>query len=282
MNQKDEGSISSPDSVLEHFLRTVGSQTDSSKESTSESESESVTTSAAFFSWLRIKSRRKLASLNPLASLKISNKFSCGINRSVGFSGNPNPLNDPSLQYFKPQWKNFTLSQLQKATNDFSRGNLIGKGGYADVYKGRLRGGGLVAVKRLTRGALGERMLDFLSELGIMGHLNHPNTAKMVGYGIEGGLFLVLELYPRGSLASMLQGSKEKLTWDIRYKVALGVAKGLLYLHEDCQRRIIHRDIKAANILLADDFEPQICDFGLAKWLPERWTHLRLRLVDLM
>ncbi|XP_073134151.1 receptor-like cytosolic serine/threonine-protein kinase RBK2 isoform X2 [Henckelia pumila] len=278
MEQKDEGSVYSPDSVLEHFLRTEEYLTDSSKASTSESEEQneanSVTPLTGFFASLRNKSRRKLASLNPLGSLKLSKKFGGSVNLMVEFSGSLDPLTDSSLQYFKPQWKSFTLSQLKKATSNFSQGNLIGKGGYADVYKGRLRGGRLVAVKRLTRGPLGERMLDFLSELGIMGHLNHPNTATMVGYGIEGGLFLIMELYPRGSLASMLQSSKEKLRWDVRYKIALGVAEGLLYLHEGCQRRIIHRDIKAANILLADDFEPQICDFGLAKWLPERWTHL--------
>ncbi|XP_075507215.1 receptor-like cytosolic serine/threonine-protein kinase RBK2 [Primulina tabacum] len=279
MEQKDKGNIYSPDSVLEHFLRTGESQTDSSKTSTSESEeaqndANSVTPPTRFCALLRNKSRRKLASLNPLANFKLSKKFSGSISSMVKFTGSPNPLIDSSLLYFKPQWKNFPLSQLQKATSNFSRGNLIGKGGYADVYRGRLPGGRLVAVKRLTRGPLGERMLDFLSELGIMGHLNHPNTAKMVGYGIEGGLFLIMELYPRGSLASMLQSSKEKLTWDVRYKIALGAAEGLLYLHEGCQRRIIHRDIKAANLLLADDFEPQICDFGLAKWLPERWTHL--------
>ncbi|KDP21527.1 hypothetical protein JCGZ_21998 [Jatropha curcas] len=168
---------------------------------------------------------------------------------------------------------NFTLPELQAATDNFSQENLIGKGGYAEVYKGRLKNGKLVAIKRLTKGTLDEMIGDFLSEMGIMAHVNHPNTAKLIGYGIEGGMHLVLELSPHGSLASLLYGSKQTLKWHVRYKIALGTAEGLLYLHEGCQRRIIHRDIKAANILLTEDFEPQICDFGLAKWLPEHWTH---------
>lgn len=84
--------------------------------------------------------------------------------------------------------------------------NLIGKGGYAEVYKGRLRDGEFVAIKRLTRGTADEMIADFLSELGIMAHVNHPNTAKLIGYGVEGGMHIVLELSPNGSLASLLYG----------------------------------------------------------------------------
>lgn len=84
--------------------------------------------------------------------------------------------------------------------------NLIGKGGYAEVYRGCLRNGQLVAIKRLTRGTKDEIIGDFLTELGIMAHVNHPNTAKLVGYGVEGGMHLVLELSEKGSLASVLYG----------------------------------------------------------------------------
>ncbi|CAI0395422.1 unnamed protein product [Linum tenue] len=151
---------------------------------------------------------------------------------------------------------------------------MIGKGGYAEVYKGRLWNGKSVAIKRLTRGTPDEMTADFLSELGIMAHVKHPNTAKLIGYGVEGGMHLVLHLSSRGSLASSLYGTVFRcLSWEVRYKVAIGTAQGLVYLHRGCQRRIIHRDIKAANILLTEEFEPQICDFGLAKWLPEKWTH---------
>ncbi|KAL2491824.1 Receptor-like cytosolic serine/threonine-protein kinase RBK2 [Abeliophyllum distichum] len=170
-------------------------------------------------------------------------------------------------------WKNFTLDDLQTATNNFSQENLIGKGGYAEVYKGSLPDGKLVAIKQLNKGTSDEQVINFLSEIGIIAHVNHPNTAKMIGYGVEGGTFLVLNLSSLGSLGSLLRGSKEKLDWGARYKIIIGTADGLLYLHEHCQRRIIHRDIKADNILLTEDFEPQICDFGLAKWLPKQWSH---------
>lgn len=82
--------------------------------------------------------------------------------------------------------------------------NLIGKGGYAEVYKGRLQNGQMVAIKQLVRGNSEENIVDFLSEMGIMAHVNHPNIAKLLGYGVEGGMHLVLELSPHGSLASML------------------------------------------------------------------------------
>ncbi|XVE65700.1 hypothetical protein DITRI_Ditri08aG0020700 [Diplodiscus trichospermus] len=180
---------------------------------------------------------------------------------------------DAELCCFKSSWKNFSLAELQEATDNFSHENLIGEGGYAEVYKGQLKSGKLVAIKRLTRGSPEEMTMDFLSELGIIVHVDHPNIAKVIGYGVEGGMHLVLQLSPHGSLASLLYGPKEKLNWRIRFKIAVGAAEGLSYLHEGCQRRIIHKDIKAANILLTEDFDAQISDFGLAKWLPDQWTH---------
>ncbi|GMI70354.1 hypothetical protein like AT5G18910 [Hibiscus trionum] len=180
---------------------------------------------------------------------------------------------DAELGCFKSSWKNFSLSELEEATNNFCPDNLIGKGGYAEVYKGRLKSGKYVAIKRLTKGSPEEMTIDFLSELGVIVHVDHPNIAKMIGYGVEGGMHLVLQLSPHGSLASILYGPREQLSWDLRFKIAVGTAEGLGYLHEGCQRRIIHKDIKAANILLSEHFDAQISDFGLSKWLPDQWTH---------
>ncbi|KAI3668183.1 hypothetical protein L6452_43260 [Arctium lappa] len=272
----------SPTGILEDYLRSLESDTISSKESTSGSEDQKdskPTTSSKWIDFVHLcksKSMRCLpTSFHPITSgLQFSKRLSSSFREQIGGIGGVVVQPPPDdINYFKPHWKNFTFSQLQSATNNFSNENMIGKGGYAEVYKGVLKNGQIVAVKQLTRGPIDERTASFLSELGVMAHVNHPNSAKLIGYGVEGGLHLVLELSPNGSLASWLHALKEKLDWGIRYKVALGTAEGLHYLHEGCQRRIIHRDIKAANILLTEDFEPQICDFGLAKWLPEHWTH---------
>ncbi|KAG5241096.1 receptor cytosolic serine/threonine-protein kinase [Salix suchowensis] len=186
----------------------------------------------------------------------------------------------------KPSWRNFDYLELEAATDNFSSENLIGEGGHAKVYKGCLSDGQVVAVKKLMKTEKQEedRVGDFLSELGIIAHINHPNAARLLGFSIDCGLHLVLEFLPHGSLASVLHGgvSTERLgnsggsdclEWKKRFKVALGIAEGLQYLHHDCPRRIIHRDIKASNILLNSNFEAQISDFGLAKWLPENWIH---------
>ncbi|EPS57687.1 hypothetical protein M569_17130, partial [Genlisea aurea] len=151
--------------------------------------------------------------------------------------------------------------------------NLIGKGGHAQVYRGRLPDGQLVAVKKIVKKGE-DRIGDFLSELGIIAHVDHPNAGKLIGFSTDSGLFLVLQFSPHGSLADALHGCEEILGWKLRYKVAVGIAEGLLYLHSDCQKRIIHRDITASNVLLSHDHEAQISDFGLAKWLPDNWTHL--------
>ncbi|KAL6339911.1 hypothetical protein AAG906_035002 [Vitis piasezkii] len=260
-NSFEKQASSSPNCVLEDYLSRLESETSSSKEGTSGSGSSQNTkpTWRGLIQLLRTQSKRRLATLDPRNVLKYSVRKCRSMRFSNGVGRN---LDGETVSYSRSGWKNFTLSELQRATKNFSHENLIGKGGYAEVYKGCLQDGQLVA-----------RTGNFLSELGIMAHVNHPNTAKLIGYGVEGGLHLVLELSPHGSLASLLHGNKVKLKWSMRYQVALGIAEGLLYLHEGCQRRFIHRDIKASNILLTEDFQPQICDFGLAKWLPEQWTH---------
>ncbi|KAF3454403.1 hypothetical protein FNV43_RR04850 [Rhamnella rubrinervis] len=267
--EKEKQDVSSPRGVLEACVREFESETVTPENSTSESESRlnsrAVSHWRKFFKLWNKRSIKRLASFPPLGVPKIPRRKSRKESES--------PLLN-NIYNFKSSLVNFTLSELQTATGNFSDENLIGKGGYAKVYKGCLRNGQLVAVKRLTKGTADEKTAGFLSELGIIAHVDHPNTAKLIGCGIEGGMYLVFQLSTLGSLGSLLHGSKDnELDWSKRYKVALGTADGLLYLHENCKKRIIHRDIKADNILLTQDYEPQICDFGLAKWLPEQWTH---------
>ncbi|XP_037495742.1 receptor-like cytosolic serine/threonine-protein kinase RBK2 isoform X4 [Jatropha curcas] len=273
---------SSPRGVLEDCSSSLESETHSNKESTStssESEAQANHINAAhwrdFFRGFKKGAARRIQTFPaPKRGPRLTRSKTKRIREELipVISTTTSPL-DTELVCFKSSWKNFSLSDLHSATNKFSKENLIGEGGYAEVYKGQLGDGQLVAIKRLTRGSPEEMTVDFLSEIGIMVHVDHPHIAKMIGYGVEGGMHLVLQLSPNGSLASILYGPKERLDWGLRFKIALGTAKGLQYLHEGCQRRIIHKDIKAANILLTEDFEPQVSDFGLAKWLPEQWTH---------
>ncbi|KAK9275104.1 hypothetical protein L1049_022363 [Liquidambar formosana] len=175
----------------------------------------------------------------------------------------------------KPTWKCFSFEEISDATNVFSSDNLVGKGGYAEVYRGVLKDGETIAVKRLTKASTDERKeKEFLTEIGTIGHVCHPNVSSLLGCCIDNGLYLIFQFSSRGSVASLLHDENlPTIDWKVRYKIAIGAARGLLYLHKGCQRRIIHRDIKSSNILLTADFEPQISDFGLAKWLPSQWTH---------
>ncbi|OVA19004.1 Protein kinase domain [Macleaya cordata] len=175
----------------------------------------------------------------------------------------------------KPTWKCFSFEEIFDATNGFNTDNLVGRGGYAEVYRGVLKNGQVIAVKRLTKASTDERKeKEFLTELGTIGHVHHPNVSSLLGCCIDNGLHLIFEFSLHGSVSSVLHDENSPLmSWKTRYKIAVGTARGLHYLHKGCQRRIIHRDIKASNILLTADYEPQISDFGLAKWLPSQWTH---------
>ncbi|KAI4380563.1 hypothetical protein MLD38_006740 [Melastoma candidum] len=181
------------------------------------------------------------------------------------------------VPFQRPSWRCFSHDEIFRATDGFSADNLVGKGGYAEVYKGKFGGddGEEIAVKRLTRASADERKVkEFLTEIGTVGHVRHPNVLSLLGCCIDNGLYIIFQFSSRGSLASLLHGEdRPVIDWRTRYKVALGTARGLHYLHKGCQRRIIHRDIKSSNILLTSDFEPLISDFGLAKWLPSQWSH---------
>lgn len=216
--------------------------------------------------YIRSGSFRRLFSIGRCSSSSFSDE-SPTIDQEISDS----PLKIDS----KPTWKCFSFDEIFAATNGFSSENLVGKGGHAEVYRGELSDGQMVAVKKLKKAANEERReREFLTEIGTIGHVSHPNVSSLLGCCIDNGLFLLFPLSPRGSVASLLHDQNAPpMEWKVRHKIAIGTAKGLHYLHKGCQRRIIHRDIKTSNILLSEDFEPQISDFGLAKWLPTQWTH---------
>ncbi|GAA0186079.1 hypothetical protein LIER_33367 [Lithospermum erythrorhizon] len=140
--------------------------------------------------------------------------------------------------------------------------NVVGRGGYPEVYRGVLGDGQAIAVKMLTRATNDERKeKDFLTEIGTLGHVCHPNVTALLGCCVDNGLYLIFQFSSKRSVASLLHDEKlPVMGWAIRYKIAIGAARGLHYLHKTCPRRIIHRDIKSSNILLTADFEPQISD----------------------
>ncbi|CAL0325595.1 unnamed protein product [Lupinus luteus] len=193
----------------------------------------------------------------------------------LGSSFRRKNFNTSKNEKHQPLLKCFTYEQISNATNDFHQDNLVGRGGYSEVYRGDLSDGRTIAVKRLAKDNNNpNKEKEFLMELGVIGHVCHPNTAALEGCCIENGLYLIFKYSQNGNLSTALHGKAgNSLDWPIRYKIALGVARGLNYLHKCCKHRIIHRDIKASNVLLGPDYEPQITDFGLAKWLPNKWTH---------
>ncbi|KAL3747493.1 hypothetical protein ACJRO7_016304 [Eucalyptus globulus] len=163
--------------------------------------------------------------------------------------------------------RRFTLAEVQEFTGGFSRDNVIGRGGFGSVYHGVLPTGEEVAVKRLDVGSdQGER--EFLNEVDMISRVHHKNVMSLVGYCTKGSeRILVFEYMANGSLESQLRGEgRPTLDWTARLKAAVGSAKGLAYLHEDCHPKILHRDVKAANILLNSECEGKIADFGFAKF----------------
>ncbi|GLT47161.1 hypothetical protein SLA2020_208740 [Shorea laevis] len=182
----------------------------------------------------------------------------------------------------------FGFDEIKKATKNFSRDNIIGSGGYGNVYEGVLPDGSEVALKRFKNcSAVGDA--NFTHEVEVIASVRHVNLVALRGYctattPLEGHQrIIVCDLMKNGSLHDHLFGSKQgRLSWPIRQKIALGTARGLAYLHYGAQPAIIHRDIKASNILLDEKFEAKVADFGLAKFTPEGRTHLSTRVAGTM
>jgi len=168
----------------------------------------------------------------------------------------------------------FTFAALCRATKDFS--TKIGEGGFGSVYLGELEDGTQLAVKKLE--GVGQGAKEFKAEVSIIGSIHHVHLVKLKGFCAEGPhRLLVYEYMARGSLDKWIFKNSENsflLNWETRHNIAIGTAKGLAYLHEECEVRIIHCDIKPQNVLLDDNFTAKVSDFGLAKLMSREQSHV--------
>ncbi|KAF2297672.1 hypothetical protein GH714_002149 [Hevea brasiliensis] len=175
----------------------------------------------------------------------------------------------------------FSYNELRSATDNFHSSNKIGRGGFGTVYKGTLKRGRQVAVKTLSAQSK-QGVREFLNEITIISKVRHPNLVELIGCCAQGtNRILVYEYVENNSLDHALLGPKNtniKLDWGKRSAICLGIARGLAFLHEELVPHIVHRDIKASNVLLDKEFNPKIGDFGLAKLFPDDITHISTRI----
>ncbi|XP_008805559.3 probable serine/threonine-protein kinase At1g01540 [Phoenix dactylifera] len=176
----------------------------------------------------------------------------------------------------------YTLRELESATGGFAEENVIGEGGYGIVYRGLLADNSMVAVKNLLNNR-GQAEKEFRVEVDTIGRIRHKNLVRLLGYCVEGAYrMLVYEYVDNGNLDQWLHGDVgvvSPLTWDIRMKIILGTAKGLAYLHEGLEPKVVHRDVKSSNILLDQQWNPKVSDFGLAKLLYSERSYVTTRVM---
>ena len=177
---------------------------------------------------------------------------------------------DDGIEEFLRNHKNlqpikYSYSDIKRMTRNFA--NKLGQGGFGSVYKGKLRSGRIVAVKVLIMSKANGQ--DFINEVATIGRIHHINVVRLVGFCVQGSKWaLIYDFMPNGSLDKFIflkEESKTLLSWEKMYKIAIGVGRGIEYLHQGCDMQILHFDIKPHNILLDEDFTPKVSDFGLAK-----------------
>ncbi|KAM0889652.1 hypothetical protein ACQ4PT_027591 [Festuca glaucescens] len=241
-------------------------------------ENSQATTATEHMSWCCLTRSRQQQNPYPQAMTASEDRSWCCIPRS---KQQPNPYSH-SVRGISAE-KNirlFSYSQLRSATDNFNHTNKVGRGGFGTVFKGTTRSMQDIAVKVLSaESRQGTR--EFLTEIDVISNVKHPNLVELIGCCVEGDhRILVYEYLENSSLDRALLSSNSEpasFTWSIRSGICLGVARGLAYLHEEIPSPIVHRDIKASNILIDKNYVPKIGDFGLAKLFPDNITHISTR-----
>ncbi|KAI5003931.1 hypothetical protein ZWY2020_031174 [Hordeum vulgare] len=198
----------------------------------------------------------------------------------TNYSAGSPEFKDTMSEYSMGNCRFFTYEEMHNITNGFSDQNLLGEGGFGSVYKGCLPEGREVAIKKLKDGS-GQGEREFQAEVEIISRVHHRHLVSLVGYCISGDQrLLVYDFVPNDTLHYHLHGrGVPVLEWPARVKISAGSARGIAYLHEDCHPRIIHRDIKSSNILVDNNFEAQVADFGLARLAMDFATHVTTRVM---
>ncbi|XP_018485950.2 probable serine/threonine-protein kinase At1g01540 [Raphanus sativus] len=204
---------------------------------------------------------------------------SAAASETASFSGSGNV--GPEVSHLGwGRW--YTLRELEAATNGLCEEIVIGEGGYGIVYRGVLNDGTKVAVKNLLNN-MGQAEKEFKVEVEVIGRVRHKNLVRLLGYCVEGAYrMLVYEFVDNGNLEQWIHGDVGDvgpLTWDIRINIILGMAKGLAYLHEGLEPKVVHRDIKSSNILLDRLWNAKVSDFGLAKLLGSDSSYVTTRVM---
>ncbi|KAL7134915.1 hypothetical protein ABFS83_11G057500 [Erythranthe nasuta] len=282
--------------VKQIFLpQTFGNYDFGESESESESNSDnrsSLSTSMSSQHWMEDILSSADEGLNRSSSKgqqPSTNQDSCKNMRQMISLNKKVPTDSPPLcslcqhktPYFGKPPRLFSYAELARATSGFSEANFLAEGGYGSVHRGVLSNGQVVAVKQhKLASSQGDR--EFCSEVQMLSCAQHRNVVMLIGYCVEDGRrLLVYEYICNGSLDSHLYGcNKNRLDWDARRKIAIGAARGLRYLHEECRVGcIVHRDMRPNNILLTHDFEPLVGDFGLARLQPDGHSGAESRII---
>ncbi|KAL4352977.1 hypothetical protein GQ457_06G027160 [Hibiscus cannabinus] len=219
----------------------------------------------------KVKGATLLSAASPDLSAQTGNAFGSKASEST-----PDVAASPGLSGITVDKSvEFSYDELARATDNFSMANKIGEGGFGAVYYANLRGEE-AAIKKMDM----EASKEFLAELKVLTHVHHLNLVRLIGYCVEGSLFLVYEYIENGNLSQHLRGSnREPLPWSARVQIALDSARGLEYIHEHTVPVYIHRDIKSANILIDKKFRAKVADFGLTKLTEVGNASLPTRLV---